>query len=376
MTHFENLLFPISKNDFFESYWRKQPLYVVQDKNFSDFLTLEDINDYLGRSSLIYPFCRLVTNGNEIPLANYVQNPDSTFNLLNKDSVIKLFNEGATLVIQAAQLQMGNTGKLIQELETELDMDINANIYITPSNAKGFFPHFDTHEVLVLQISGTKYWNIYDIPVAGPMKGESLTVEQQKKYMENPPAHEISMQPGDVLYVPRGVVHDAYCKDELSVHITLGISPTLRIDLVKRLLKSLESNHYLREPFESGLHRTAEDPQKIMSILEKAFKTVLQRHGSTSMVDSKYKQSENWFAMVYAIDNALSINELTALNLVPDSNKTDEFTDKETSILNSLREISGPVPAMENELPEFKTVLKSLLRRGLIKMAATNLQEQ
>ena len=39
------------------------------------------------------------------------------------------------------------------------------NVYLTPLDAHGFAPHCDTHDVFVLQITGTKRWSSYDTKV-------------------------------------------------------------------------------------------------------------------------------------------------------------------------------------------------------------------
>jgi hypothetical protein len=40
------------------------------------------------------------------------------------------------------------------------------------------------------------------------------------------------MQTGDVLYVPRGLLHDAAAEDDLSCHLTIGIHPKTYLDVI------------------------------------------------------------------------------------------------------------------------------------------------
>ena len=35
------------------------------------------------------------------------------------------------------------------------------NAYITPESARGFEPHYDVHDVFVLQVSGEKHWSVH-----------------------------------------------------------------------------------------------------------------------------------------------------------------------------------------------------------------------
>ena len=49
----------------------------------------------------------------------------------------------------------------LQNIATQI-VTIEANKdQLTPEGAQGFDPHFDTHEVFVLQVEGHKHWRLY-----------------------------------------------------------------------------------------------------------------------------------------------------------------------------------------------------------------------
>lgn len=243
------LLSPISTVDFFKDFWRKAPLFITEQHDFDEILTLQEIERYFSGPSLLYPYVRVVGNGNEVELAKYQIINNGSFVVLNKINLFNLLAEGNSLIIQAAQFQFPSLQSFVRELESELGFEINANVYITPRNARGFNPHYDTHEVLVLQIYGRKNWNIYhEIPFEAPIKGE-LTQQQREHYLSTELVHRVELSAGNVLYIPRGVVHDAFCDTDVSIHVTLGLHPTLRLDLVKELVQRLEARTFFREPF-------------------------------------------------------------------------------------------------------------------------------
>ncbi|WP_236595498.1 cupin domain-containing protein, partial [Mycobacterium paraintracellulare] len=49
---------------------------------------------------------------------------------------------------------------LSHSLEVELNFPTRVNAYVTPPDATGFAPHYDPHDVLVLQIRGSKTWHV------------------------------------------------------------------------------------------------------------------------------------------------------------------------------------------------------------------------
>ena len=97
---------------------------------------------------------------------------------------------------------------------------VQTNVYLTPPDAQGFAPHWDTHDVFVLQIGGTKRWTIYDTKVRLPLRG-------QRFEPGTPPgdvSDEFELGPGSAVYLPRGLMHSARSTGEASLHVTLGLT--------------------------------------------------------------------------------------------------------------------------------------------------------
>lgn len=98
---------------------------------------------------------------------------------------------------------------------------VGANVYLTPPNSQGFAPHYDDIEAFVLQVEGQKEWLLY------PPRSESevLPRESSPNFQENEigePAFRHTLKPGDMLYFPRGWIHQARTVDgQHSLHITL-----------------------------------------------------------------------------------------------------------------------------------------------------------
>ena len=59
--------------------------------------------------------------------------------------------EGATVVMHDLQQRHVPIHDLCAELEDELEVFLNANSYLTPGGSIGFDPHYDWHDILVLE---------------------------------------------------------------------------------------------------------------------------------------------------------------------------------------------------------------------------------
>jgi hypothetical protein len=118
-------------------------------------------------------------------------------------------------------------GTLARSLEVELNFPTQVNAYITPPDSSGLVPHYDDHDVLVLQIQGSKSWHLY-VGADRPAREIQRDTEKAVALESLPIPMELLLEAGDVLYVPRGRVHAAQTHAEPSVHLTVGIhAPTV-----------------------------------------------------------------------------------------------------------------------------------------------------
>lgn len=93
--------------------------------------------------------------------------------------------------------------------------------------------HHDTHDVFCLQIEGEKRWLVYPPVLELPLK--------QQKYvpaMGEPgePVMDVTLRAGDMLYLPRGWLHQAMTSDVPSLHLTVGINVATWRDAVREAL--------------------------------------------------------------------------------------------------------------------------------------------
>jgi NAD(P)-dependent dehydrogenase (short-subunit alcohol dehydrogenase family) len=50
----------------------------------------------------------------------------------------------------------------VRYLAADLGHPTQVNAYITPPSSRGFSPHYDVHDVFVLQVAGEKHWRIHE----------------------------------------------------------------------------------------------------------------------------------------------------------------------------------------------------------------------
>jgi hypothetical protein len=126
---------------------------------------------------------------------------------------------------------------------------VYANAYLTPPKSQTVPPHADDRDVLIFQLCGRKLWNVYSkIPIKHPYPNEQVgkgNLDVPLDVLTGPLAYNDYLNEGDVLYIPRGMVHEAKTSttdtnaaNEFSFHITIAIAThdwTLGGNLLERM---------------------------------------------------------------------------------------------------------------------------------------------
>ena len=154
------------------------------------------------------------------------------------------FDAGATLVVSGFHERHPPLARFCRGLEKLFLHAVQANVYLTPAGAQGFRTHFDTHDVLVLQVGGEKRWRLYPSqPVPFPTRRTpwDSTIHAPEAPLDG--AEEVTLRPGDALYVPRGTLHDAQAQPagEASLHITIGLLEPCWADILHDAIDLLEA---------------------------------------------------------------------------------------------------------------------------------------
>lgn len=95
------------------------------------------------------------------------------------------------------------------------------------SGSQGFSPHFDDVEAFVLQLAGAKTWALYAPPSNQPGRTLPRNPSRNLSQSELParPDAEVTLRAGDLLYFPRGWVHQCVScgeSNEHSLHLTVS----------------------------------------------------------------------------------------------------------------------------------------------------------
>ncbi len=168
------LIAPARPEDFFRDHWERKPLHLSRGdaRYYDSILTNLDLESIISSADLRYPAIQLAKNGSYLSAEAYTRNIKHGSEFFNGvpdiGQIQSEYRSGATVVLPALQRTWAPLRELCAALENEFSHAAHAYAYLTPGNSPGFTPHYDTHEVFVLQIAGMKRWCLYEPPLTLP----------------------------------------------------------------------------------------------------------------------------------------------------------------------------------------------------------------
>ncbi len=228
VTDFARVIAPMSPETFLAEVFERRHLVIHRDDPdyFRDLLSVADIDSVLTGTMLPAAEMNMVNTGRPIPAERYT----TAAGHVDPVRAAREFAAGGTIILQR---RLPALAAYCRALETVFSCDLQTNIYFTPDNAQGFRTHYDSHDVIVLQVHGTKTWKIYESELELPLRTQDFSPEG---FVPGKVIDEFVLRAGDMAYVPRGVVHDAIATSEMSLHITTGLIGHRWVDLLLEAL--------------------------------------------------------------------------------------------------------------------------------------------
>lgn len=219
--------------------WGRQPL-IHHAGRVDDLFGPEVVDRLLADHGVRAPFVRVAKDGKTLPDKVFTESGGVGAMIADQVSDDKLhaqFSAGATIVLQGLHRLWPPLTAFAQQLSADLGHPVQVNSYITPPGNRGFADHYDVHDVFVVQISGSKRWQVRQPVLTAPLRSQPWTdhKEQVVEAAAAPPLLEATLRPGDCLYLPRGYLHSATALGATSIHLTIGIHPWTVRHVLERL---------------------------------------------------------------------------------------------------------------------------------------------
>lgn len=265
------ILAPISVDEFLQEYWGRQFLFIPPGTDkFSQYFSWQDLNQILSHHRLEPPRLRLEQVGKSreeldrfvlhVPSRRKYDVPYIDIPVLNS-----LLQQGATLVLDAIDEIHPAIQRTCENLSILFHTNPQVNLYAAWEESESFGLHWDDHDVFVLHLLGRKHWKIYETTKNYPLYRDfGQNSEKPKKVL-----FDSIIEPGSVLYIPRGHWHNVLAVNEPTLHLTIGVTTPTGIDLMQWMTDELRKEECLRRdlPIFGSLENARQQMDQIANIV-------------------------------------------------------------------------------------------------------------
>lgn len=256
---------PLSLTQFRSEYMDRQPLLIKSANLLYQEIGMRSVDELLAANEgNIHSFTRVLQGNADVPIHS---NP-AFFSETQKAFVDRQFQLGATVKVEDFEFRHPLMSRICRAFEAEFGGDSYAMTFLTPAGQQGFGLHFDPVSSFITQLSGRKHWKVYPEYLSFPTK----TMNVPLAGVAMPPAViEATLEPGDLLYIPAGYPHEAFCTEEHSLHMTVGLGALRPAEVLSyALLRATEQHAELRKPMYPGSKDFGDRLRNALSTLQAA----------------------------------------------------------------------------------------------------------
>jgi len=217
---FDWIIAPVKNDQFFSDVWQKKPLFIKrrQPHYNNHWFSTKEFDNILRKKNVQFT--------KNLDIAVYRNNKRETLNPAGRafsPIVWKFYEEGCSARLLNPQIFSTNVWELLSKLQEFFGCFVGSNVYLTPPNSQGFAPHYDDIEAFIIQLEGEKHWKLYAARDADEVLPRYSSKNMTEEELGEPILDRV-LQPGDTLYFPRGIIHQATTTgDSHSLHLTLSV---------------------------------------------------------------------------------------------------------------------------------------------------------
>ncbi|XP_012259857.2 ribosomal oxygenase 1 [Athalia rosae] len=216
---FKWLISPLPLETFYRTSWEIAPLYIKRNtpEYYKHVMSTPMIDSILRKYYLQFT--------KNVDVTSYSDGKRETHNPIGRalPSVVwDYYMNGCSVRLLNPQTFIPKLHVLNATLQEYFGCLVGANAYLTPPNTQGFAPHYDDIEAFILQIEGKKRWRLYK-PRSDDEFLPRLSSDNFDQSEIGDPIMDIVLEAGDLLYFPRGTIHQGETIDDThSLHVTLS----------------------------------------------------------------------------------------------------------------------------------------------------------
>tara|TARA_B100001013_G_scaffold343922_1_gene272743 strand:+ start:1349 stop:2095 length:747 start_codon:yes stop_codon:yes gene_type:complete len=181
--------------------------FVIENflKNVEDYLNWNTLNEAINSDFVEWELISKDTS-EYINIPQFV--PYWSGRQQNKQYILDHVNNGTTFIISRCCILNDNLKSLVSDIQKTFPVACDIHIYGSKGNSKSFIPHSDRPNNFIIQAIGDTDWIVFKNRVSNILLWDNYANYEPKRG-ELTPALEVTLSPGDLLYIPPRTYHAA-----------------------------------------------------------------------------------------------------------------------------------------------------------------------
>lgn len=223
----------------FMSVWPDRPLKLLLPAGgkLTQFINAETLHDFLDTGCIPTSEINVIRN-------DAVRHP-RLFTIADRLDPAKLKrwrDRGYTVQMRHLERWFPPIATMTTAIQRQTGCANYVSAFVTPGGQQGLGHHWDQYLSIIVQLSGSKTWELWEPRVAHPTRDHLTSVQSWQdewvtQWTEKGPDLSYELTPGQVLVLPRGWVHNPYSHDpsQPSVHLTFVIKERMPLWIAEQL---------------------------------------------------------------------------------------------------------------------------------------------
>jgi len=190
--------------------------------NNPSFFTVADLQRHLNNPLLQPEWVYAKLDGKRVELEKscfYKSVQAKQLNFMDKEVLSNEINKGAAIVLEGIDILDPGINEFVARLDESLPCVLaNAEVFFSQQDNEAYEGHCDADDVLVVQLAGKKTWQLFH-----PQQRRYANIQNLSDQKLGPVMQEISMRPGDALYLRAGVPHRCITSAPSSLHMSFDL---------------------------------------------------------------------------------------------------------------------------------------------------------
>jgi ribosomal protein L16 Arg81 hydroxylase len=236
----KSLVHPLGETEFLTLLRERRLTYLPghRPRGFETLLNWDTLNHLLDSATLPLNSLRVMRESISLPTNFYLKH-----GRVDPAALSKVLDQGISLAFNQLDEHVPALRALCKNLERKTSERVNAAAIMTSGRGGALKHHYDPEDLVILQIVGTKRWQVFDSPVVNPVKD----------LVKSPPEHltpvfDQVLRRGDFLFLPAGYWHHCENGPHRSLHVGILFVPPNGRNLMKALVSELSSDETFRRP--------------------------------------------------------------------------------------------------------------------------------